>query len=127
MDVITILGAMALAYIGMMAIYYKSRSTEKDKKTSNLMMKGIRNLRQNNLDRALIYFNEAYENCIKTDNAEEGAEALYNLGIIYQKRADNDNALKYLKAADELYYQLRDSEGKRKIKEAIISIRSLEN
>lgn len=127
MDVITILGAMALAYFGMMAIYYRSYSNEKEKKTSDLMMKGIRNMRQGNLDRALTYFDEAYEYCIKTDDAEEGAEALFNMGIIYKDKGDNDKALHYLKAADDLYHQLRDNDGKKKIKEAIISIRSHEN
>ncbi|MDI6724407.1 MAG: tetratricopeptide repeat protein [Methanobacterium sp.] len=124
MDLITVLGAMALAYGAMLVIYYRSRSTEKHQKTSDLMLKGIRSMRHGNLDKALIYFNKAYEYCMETDNIEETAEALYNIGLIYKEKDDIENAIKYLKSADEIYYQLRDRDGKQKVKSAIISIRS---
>ncbi len=127
MDVITVLGAMILAYGGVLAVYYRLLSTEKKKKTSDLMLKGIRSMRSGNLDRALIYFETAYTYCMETDKTDGAAEALYYSGLIYREKGDIDGAVQYLKSADKLYFQLKDIEGNKKVKDAIISIRSLKN
>ncbi len=127
MDVITILGAVILAYGGMLVVYYRSRSTERKEKTSDLMLNGIKSMRRGNLDKALIYFNGAYEYCMKNDNMENNVEILYYIGLIYKEKGDIENAIQYLKAANEIYFQLNDTEGAKKVKAAIISIRGLEN
>ena len=127
MDIITLLGAMALAYGGMLAIYYRFLSTEKEEKTSHLMLKGIRSMRSGNMDRALIYFETVYKYSKETNNLNGAAEALYNIGLIYKEKRDTDKAVEYLKSADKLYLKLKDIEGNEKVKAAIVSIRSLKD
>jgi hypothetical protein len=55
MDIIILLGAMCLAYGGMLVLYYRLRTTEKRKELSYLMLNGIKSMRRGNLDKALIY------------------------------------------------------------------------
>ena len=122
MDVITLLGAMCLAYGGMLILYYRLRTTEKRKELSQLMLNGIKSMRRGNLDKALIYFNKAYEYTIETDNREEMADALYNIGIIYKEKGEMDSAIEYLNGAQTVYNELQDEEGSKKVATASRSI-----
>lgn len=123
MDIITLLGAICLAYGGMLLLYYRMRTTEKRKELSQLMLTGIKSMRRGNLDKALIYFDKAYEYAIETGNREEMADALYNMGIIYKEKGEMNNAIKYLNSAQSIYDELQDDEGSEKVTIATHSIR----
>lgn len=122
MDVVTLLGAMCLAYGGMLILYYRLRTTEKRKELSQLMLNGIKSMRRGNLDKALIYFDKAYEYTIETDNREEMADALYNMGIIYKEKGEMDSAIEYLNGAQTVYDELQDEDGSKKVATATSSI-----
>lgn len=122
MDTITILGAIVLAYAGMLLIYYRSSLKEKEKKTSSLMFNGVMNLRRGNFDKALFYFNEVYENSIENDDYEEMAEVMYHIGLVYKEKGKNKKAIRYFNSANELYDQLENNEGAEKVTNAIESI-----
>jgi Tetratricopeptide repeat. len=115
MDIITLLGAMCLAYGGMLLLYYRLRTTEKRNKLSQLMLTGIKSMHRGNLNKALLYFDKAYEYSIKTDNREEMADALYNMGIIYKEKGEMDNAMEYLDSAQSIYDELQDIDGSKKV------------
>ena len=115
MDIITLLGAMCLAYGGMLLLYYRLRTTEKRNKLSQLMLTGIKSMHRGNLNKALLYFDKAYEYSIKTDNREEMADALYNIGIIYKEKGEMDNAIEYLDSAQNIYDELQDTDGSKKV------------
>ena len=122
MDVVTLLGAMCLAYGGMLILYYRLRTTEKRKELSQLMLNGIKSMRRGNLDKALIYFDKAYEYTIETDNREEMADALYNIGIIYKEKGEIESAIEYLNGAQTVYDELQDEDGSKKVATATSSI-----
>lgn len=115
MDIITLLGAMCFAYGGMLLLYYRLRTTEKRNKLSQLMLTGIKSMHRGNLNKALLYFDKAYEYSIKTDNMEEMADALYNMGIIYKEKGEMDNAMEYLDSAQSIYDELQDIDGSKKV------------
>ena len=123
MDIITLLGAICLAYGGMLILYYKLRTTEKRKELSQLMLNGIKSMRRGNLDKALIYFDKAYEYTIETNNREEMADALYNMGIIYKEKGEMISAMEYLNSAQSVYDELQDRDGSKKVTAATQSIR----
>lgn len=123
MDIIILLVAIGLAYVGMLAIYYRLNTKEKQKKISSLMLNGIRSMRRGNLDKALIYFDNAYGYSIETNNKEEMADALYNIGIIYKEKGKTNDATKYLNSAHDIYEELMDNEGSKK---AIVAVRSIQ-
>ncbi|HEX3014616.1 MAG TPA: tetratricopeptide repeat protein [Methanobacterium sp.] len=123
MDIITLLGAICLAYGGMLLLYYRMRKTEKRRELSQLMLTGIKSMRRGNLDKALIYFDKSYEYSIETGNREEMADALYNMGIIYKEKGEMNNAIKYLNSAQSIYDELQDDEGSEKVTIATHSIR----
>ena len=122
MDIITLLGAMCLAYGGMLILYYRLRTTEKRKELSQLMLNGIKSMSRGNLNKALIYFDKAYEYSIETDNREEMADALYNIGIIYKEKGEINSAMEYLNNAQNIYDELQDNDGSKK---AILATRSI--
>lgn len=122
MDAIILLGAIGLAYGGMLLIYYRSNLKEKEKRTSTLMFNGVMNLRRGNLDKALVYFNRFYENSIEKDDYEEMAEAMYHIGLVYKEKGKNKKAMRYFNGANELYGQLEDKEGFEKTTNTIRSI-----
>lgn len=122
MDTITILGAIVLAYAGMLLIYYRSNLKEKEKKASSLMFNGVMNLRRGNFDKALFYFNKVYENSIENDDYEEMAEAMYHIGLVYKEKGKNKKAIRYFNSANELYGQLDDNEGTEKTTNAIYEL-----
>ena len=123
MDIITLLGAMCLAYGGMLILYYRLRTTEKRKELSQLMLNGIKSMRRGNLDKALLYFDKAYEYSTETGNREEMADSLYNIGIIYKEKGEMNNAMQYLNSAQSIYDELQDNEGSKKVILATRSIR----
>ncbi len=123
MDIITLLGAMVLAYGGMLLLYYRLRKGERRKEMSNLFLNGIKSMRRGNLDKALIYFNRAYEYSIETNDREEMADALYNIGIIYKEKGEMNNAMEYLSCAQDIYDELQDNDGSEKTTLATSSIR----
>ena len=123
MDIITLLGAICLAYGGMLILYYRLRTTEKRKELSQLMLNGIKNMRRGNLDKALIYFDKAYEYTIETNNREEMADALYYMGIIYKEKGEMNSAMEYLNSAQGVYDELQDKDGSKKVTAATQSIR----
>lgn len=123
MDTIIILGAIALAYGGMLILYYRSYTKENQRRASAIMLNGIKSMRRGNLDKALIYFDRAYEYSIKTNNKEEIADALYNIGIIYKEKGEINNAIEYFNNALDIYNELRDNDGSEKAMLAIRSIR----
>lgn len=54
MDVFMLLGAILLAYGGIILVYYRLHVNERKNRISNLMLKGTMNMRLGNLERALI-------------------------------------------------------------------------
>ncbi len=123
MDIITLLGAMFLAYGGMLFLYYRLRRTEKRKELSHLMLSGIKSMRRGNLNKALLYFDKAYEYSIEMDNMGEMADALYNMGMIYKEKGEMDSAIEYLGSAQSIYDELQDKDGSEKVTVATRSIR----
>ena len=123
MDIIVLLGAMALAYGGMLILYYRLHAKEKQKKTFSLMLNRIKSMRRGNLDKALIYFDKAYEYSVEANNKEEMADALYHMGNIYKEKGENDNAMKHFNSAFDVYNELQDTDGSEKTMLAARSIR----
>lgn len=124
MDALILLGAMFLAYGGIILLYHRIRANERKTKISNFMLKGTMNMRQNNPERALIYFNRAYEYSININNKANAAEALYNIGHIYGEEGKISTAMKYWKQAEILYHEINDNEGNKKIKAALKLIKN---
>ena len=124
MDTTILLGAIGLAYGGMLLLYYRLNRKEKQNKVSSSMLKGITSMRRGNLDKALIYFDKAYNYSTQTDNREEMADALYNMGNIYKEKNEIGNAVKYLSGAHGIYEELQDNEGREKVINAMHSIRN---
>lgn len=122
--IILLLGIMILAYGGMLLLYYRSRMLEREKKVSDFMLKGIMNFRRGNLDKALIFFNRAYEYSIENDDRNEMAEAMYNIGIIYKEKGENESAVEYLNGARDIYKELQDNEGS---ENAILAVHSIKD
>ncbi len=95
MDIIILLGAMLLAYGGIILLYYRIRSNERKNRISNFLLKGTLSMRRGNMERALFYFNKAYEYSMNDGNKANAAEALYNIGQVYKETGDMETALKY--------------------------------
>ncbi|MBI5679578.1 MAG: tetratricopeptide repeat protein [Methanobacterium sp.] len=127
MDIIILLGAILLAYGGMLILYYYLRSKERKKATSDSMLKGLTSMRRGNLDKALFYFDKAYEYSIENNSREEMAEALYSIGIVYKEKGENDNAMEYFNSSIDVYRELQDNEGLKKVMLASRSIRKVDN
>ncbi|MGB9936444.1 MAG: tetratricopeptide repeat protein [Methanobacterium sp.] len=123
MDAFILLGAMLLAYGGIILVYYRLRAKEQESKISNFMLKGIMSMRRGNLDKSLFYFNNAYECSINTDDIGDAAEALYYAGKIYSEQGEIDTALECWENADSLYLEINNTEGIEKIQNAIKSVR----
>ncbi|MGZ7095064.1 MAG: hypothetical protein ACXVHU_01205 [Methanobacterium sp.] len=122
MDIFIILGAILLAYGGIILIYLKMRAKERRVKVSNLLHKATLSMCRGNKERALIYFNSAYEYSINGDNKADAAEALYNMGYIYNEEGKIDVAIEYWNHANDLFDEINDKQGNKKIKEALKSI-----
>ncbi|MGZ7044457.1 MAG: hypothetical protein ACXVHM_07675, partial [Methanobacterium sp.] len=69
-----------------------------------------------------IYFNSAYEYSINGDNKADAAEALYNMGYIYNEEGKIDEVIEYWNHANDLFDEINDKQGNNKIKEALKSI-----
>lgn len=124
MDVIILLGAMFLAYGGIILLYHRMRVKERKTKISNFMLKGTMNMRQDNPERALTYFNRAYKYSININNKADAAEALYNIGHIYREKGKTGTAMKYWEQAKILYHKINDNEGNKKIRAALKLIKN---
>jgi tetratricopeptide (TPR) repeat protein len=122
MDTLILLGAMLLAYGGIILLYYRMRANERKNRISNLMVKGTMNMRRGSLERSLFYFNKAYEYSINNDNKADAAEALYNIGHIYKEKHEISTAMEYWEEADSLYLEIDDNKGKERMKTALKSI-----
>jgi tetratricopeptide (TPR) repeat protein len=127
MDIFVFLGLIILVYGVMLAIYYYLNTKERKKATSDFMLKGLTSMRRGNLDKALFYFDTAYEYSIKNNSREEMAEALYNMGSIYKEKGENDNAMECFKGSINIYRELQDNEGLKKVMLASRSIRKIDN
>lgn len=122
MDVLILLGAIFLAYGGIILLYYRVRAKERRNRISNFMLKGTMSMRRGNLERALLYFNRAYEYSYDKENMAGAAEALYNMGHVYKENGDISTAMKYWKESDKLYLEINDIKGNKRIKIALNSI-----
>ena len=122
MDTLILLGAIFLAYGGIILLYYRMRAKERRNRISNFMLKGTMSMRRGNLERALFYFNRAYEYSMDKENIADAAEALYNMGHVYKEDGDINTAMKYWKESDSLYMEINDIKGNKKIKVALKSI-----
>lgn len=122
MDTLILLGAILLAYGGIILLYYRIRAKERRNRISNFMLKGTMNMRRGNLERALFYFNRAYEYSMDNENIADAAEALYNIGHVYKENEDIITAMKYWNESDSLYMEINDIKGNKKIKVALKSI-----
>lgn len=98
------------------------RLDETKSKISNLMLKGTMNMRRGNLNRALFYFNDAYEYSIDKKNKTVAAEALYNIGRIYADQGEFEAAREYWNQANLLYIEAKDARGSNSVKRALNSI-----
>jgi len=108
MDSIILLGAIFFAYGGIILLYYRLRGKERKNRISEYMLKGTRSTHRGNPEKALFYFNRAYEYSINTKNIIYAAEALYNIGYIYKEKGDLSTAMKYWKESDDLYMKTDD-------------------
>ena len=109
MDLIILLSAIFLAYGGIILLYYRLRAKERKNRISEYMLKGTRSTHRGNPEKALFYFNRAYEYSINTKNIIYAAEALYNMGYIYKEKGDLSTAMKYWKESDDLYMKKDDA------------------
>jgi len=109
MDLIILLSAIFLAYGGIILLYYRLRAKERKNRISEYMLKGTRSTHRGNPEKALFYFNRAYEYSINTKNIIYAAEALYNMGYIYKEKGDISTAMKYWKESDDLYMEINEN------------------
>lgn len=123
MDIFMILGAIALAYAGMLVIYYNIQKKEKKKKLSDLMFLGITSMRRGNLEKALIYLHKVYEHSVEVDDKEYMGDSLYNIGLILKKQGRMDDALEFMEEALIIYNEIEDEEKSRKITRVTQSLR----
>jgi len=123
MDIFVILGAIALAYAGMLVIYYNLQKKEKKKRLSNLMFHGTTSMRRGNLEKALIYFHKVYEYSIEFDDKEHMGDSLYNIGLILKKQGRMNEALEFMEEALNIYKEIEDEEKSKKIMRVTQSLR----
>ena len=123
MDELVLPGVMFLAYGGVILVYYRIRANERKTKVSNFMLKGTVSMRRGNLERALFYFNRAYEYSLDDENIADAADALYSMGNIYKESGDINTAIKCWENSDHLYTKINDVNGNKKIKNALKSFK----
>ena len=109
MDILILLGAIFLAFGGIILLYYRLRAKERKNRISEYMLKGTRSTHRGNPEKALFYFNRAYEYSINNENIAYAAEALNNIGYIYKENGDISTAMKYWKESDDLYMKIDDT------------------
>jgi hypothetical protein len=121
--IILIVGAMFLAYAGMLFLYYNIRSKEKKKKISKLMLDGVMNLRRGAFDKAITYFKIAYEYSEEINDYQNMAESIYYLGLICKEKEDIENAVYFFQEASTLYGEVEDYDGRDKAFNAVNSLK----
>jgi hypothetical protein len=125
MDMIfLVVGAMFLAYAGMIMLYYNIRSKEKKKRISKFMLDGVMSLRRGSNDKATTYFKIAYEYSEEINDYQNMAEAIYYMGLICKENEDIENAVYFFQEASNMYMKIEDYDGRYK---ALKAADSLEN
>lgn len=123
MDIILIGGAMFLAYAGLIMLYYRLRSKEKEKRISKLMLEGVMSLRRGGYDRATTCFKIAYEYSEEIDDYQNMAEAIYHMGLVCEEQEDRENAVYFFQEASKIYGQIEDDNGRDRAYNAAESIK----
>ncbi len=112
--IILVVGAMFLAYAGMLMLYYNIRSKERKKKISKLMLNGVMSFRKGSFDKAITYFKIAYEYSEEIKDYQNMAESIYYLGLVCKETDDVDNAVYFFQEASTLYGEIEDYDGRDK-------------
>jgi tetratricopeptide (TPR) repeat protein len=120
-----IIGAMFLAYAGMLMLYYNVHSKEKKNRPSKLISKGVMSLRRGVYEKAFAYFKIAYEYSEKIDDYHNMAEALYHIGLVYQEQNDVENAQYFFEESFKIFQENEEEEGVDKTQKSLNFLKSL--
>ncbi|EKQ51356.1 MAG: tetratricopeptide repeat protein [Methanobacterium sp. Maddingley MBC34] len=124
MDIILIIGAMFLAYAGILMVYYNIRSKERQKRASKLMLNGVMSLRRGVHEKAIAYFKIAYDYSEGINDYHTMAESLYHIGLVYEDLNDLENAVYMFNEAAKIYGEIDDYEGMEKSTKASDSLKN---
>lgn len=106
-----------MIYIYGIVYYFYTRSKERQKKKSDLMLRAITHLRRKNYDQAQYYLEKAYLESIDSEDIALAAESLYHMAFIQNVHGNESEALELLNQSLEYYQYLDESEGIRNVKE----------
>jgi tetratricopeptide (TPR) repeat protein len=124
MDMILIVGAMFLAYAGVLMVYYNIRSKERQKRASKLMLNGVMSLRRGVHEKAIAYFKIAYDYSKEINDYQKMAESIYHIGLVYEDLNDVENALHMFNEAAKIYDEINDYDGMEKSIKAANSLKN---
>lgn len=124
MDMILIIGAMFLAYTGILMVYFNIRSKERQKRTSKLMLNGVLSLRRGVHEKAIAYFKIAYDYSKEINDYPTMAESLYHIGLVYEDLNDVENAVYMFTEAAKIYNEIDDYDGMEKSTKAVDSLKN---
>lgn len=125
MDLILIVGAMFLAYAGILMVYYNIRSKERQKRASKLMFNGVMSLRRGVHEKAIAYFKIAYDYSKEINDYPTMAESIYHIGLVYEDLNDVENAVIMFNEAAKIYDEIGDYEGSEKSTKAANSLENI--
>ena len=120
-----IVGAMFLAYAGMLMLYYNVHSKERKNKPSKLISKGVMSLRRGVYEKAYAYFKIAYEYSEKINDYHNMAEALYHIGLVYKEQDDVENARYFFEEAFKIFNEYNEERGIDKTQNSLNYLESL--
>jgi len=120
-----IVGAMFLAYAGMLMLYYNVHSKERKNKPSKLITKGVMSLRRGVYEKAYAYFKIAYEYSEKINDYHNMAEALYHIGLVYKEQDDVENARYFFEEAFKIFNEYNEERGIDKTQNSLNYLESL--
>jgi len=120
-----IVGAMFLAYAGMLMLYYNVHSKERKNKPSKLISKGVMSLRRGVHEKAFAYFKIAYEHSEKINDYHNMAEALYHIGLVYNEQNDVENARYFFEEAFKIFNEYDEEGGIDKTQNSLNYLESL--
>lgn len=120
-----IVGAMFLAYAGMLILYYNIHSKERKNKPSKLISKGVMSLRRGVYEKAYAYFKIAYEYSEKINDYHNMAEALYHIGLVYKEQDDVENARYFFEEAFKIFNEYNEEKGIDKTQNSLNYLESL--
>lgn len=106
-----------MVYVYGIVYYFYTRSKERQKKKSGLMIRAITHLRRKNYEQAQYYLEEAYLESTESDDISLAAESLYYMAFIHNENDNGSKALELLIQSLEYYQYLDESEGIHKVKE----------